>query len=196
MACHPGQRMLDVGISWERVSRKIKLMLLLAACDQCCYGRNADASREIAHEVQKPRNLVTCFRWCSNERDRVNRNEQKSQARRLITAPQHCRVVISTVVPYSVAPSMSMSRLDTAKLELRNRRKFKIGYLLFNSRIVKLTKAAHDTIVKIVIKDELNQSSRWPLSNTTCNAPSPVPTNTRPVKSMGWRLDSFLAFTM
>ncbi len=89
-----------------------------------------------------------------------------------------------------------MSRLDTAKLELRNRRKFKIGYLLFNSRIVKLTKAAHDTIVKIVIKDELNQSSRWPLSNTTCNAPSPVPTNTRPVKSMGWRLDSFLAFTM
>jgi hypothetical protein len=96
MACHPRQRLLDVGISCERVSRKIKLMFLLAACDQCCHGGNADASPEIAHEVQKPRNLVTGFRWCSNERDRINRNEQKSHARRLITAPQHCRVVIDS----------------------------------------------------------------------------------------------------
>jgi hypothetical protein len=78
----PASACWDVGISCERVSRKIKLMFLLAACDQCCYGRNADASPEIAHEVQKPRNLVACFRWCSNECDRVNRNEQKSQARR------------------------------------------------------------------------------------------------------------------
>ena len=37
-----------------------------------------------------------------------------------------------------------MSRLDTAKLELRNRRKFTIGYLLFHSLIAKPTRAAHD----------------------------------------------------
>ena len=87
----------------------------------------------------------------------------------------------SSVLPSSAKPSMNMRKFAVAKVFSRKRCRSMMGSLWCHSQKMTNISDATEITVSQRMKGDSNQSSRCPLSRTTCSVPSPSATKPSPV---------------
>jgi len=87
---------------------------------------------------------------------------------------------INVIELYRQKPTTNMMKLPAENEMFLKSRRLMIGCSLVSSTHTSAIRETIVTILKAMMKEELNQSSCCPLSSTTCNPPMPVVSSSSP----------------